>query len=49
MESLEEPEKIDVIAAVDLGSLYHGILKDFYGCLIEKRYFLQKGKRDKAH
>jgi len=42
LESLEEPEKIDVIAAVDLGSLYHGILKDFYGYLIEKGYFHKK-------
>ena len=47
LESLEEPEKIDVIAAVDLGSLYHGILKDFYGCLIEKGYFYKKAKEIK--
>ncbi|HHT9116004.1 MAG: exodeoxyribonuclease V subunit gamma [Planctomycetes bacterium] len=44
LESLEEPEKIDVIAAVDLGSLYHRILKDFYGHLIEKGYFYKKAK-----
>jgi len=44
LESLEEPEKIDIIAAVDLGSLYHGILKDFYGYLIEKGYFYKKAK-----
>jgi len=42
LESLEEPEKIDVIAAVDLGSLYHGILKDFYGHLLQKGYFHKK-------
>ncbi|HHT9144110.1 MAG TPA: PD-(D/E)XK nuclease family protein [Candidatus Wunengus sp. YC61] len=47
LESLEEPEKIDVIAAVDLGSLYHGILKDFYGYLIEKGYFYKKAKEIK--
>ncbi|MBI2556843.1 MAG: exodeoxyribonuclease V subunit gamma, partial [Planctomycetes bacterium] len=47
LESLEEPEKIDVIAAVDLGSLYHGILKDFYGYLIEKGYFYKKTKEIK--
>src|SRR3972149_2767105 len=47
LESLEEPEKIDIIAAVDLGSLYHGILKDFYGCLIEKGYFYKKKKETK--
>ncbi len=47
LESLEEPEKIDVIAAVDLGSLYHGILKDFYGDLIEKGYFYKKAKEIK--
>jgi ATP-dependent helicase/DNAse subunit B len=44
LESLEEPEKIDVIAAVDLGSLYHGILKDFYGHLIESGYFHKKAE-----
>src|SRR3989339_43977 len=44
LESLEEPEKIDVIAAVDLGSLYHRILKDFYGHLIETGYFYKKAK-----
>lgn len=44
LESLEEPEKIDVIAAVDLGSLYHGILKDFYGHLLQKGYFYKKAK-----
>ena len=44
LESLEEPEKIDVIAAVDLGSLYHSILKDFYGYLIAKGYFYKKVK-----
>ncbi len=44
LESLEEPEKVDVIAAVDLGSLYHSILKDFYGYLIEKGYFYKKAK-----
>ncbi|MBI2469666.1 MAG: exodeoxyribonuclease V subunit gamma [Planctomycetes bacterium] len=47
LESLEEPEKIDVIAAVDLGSLYHAILKDFYGHLIEKGYFHKKTKEIK--
>ena len=47
LESLQEPEKIDVIAAVDLGSLYHGILKDFYGYLIEKGYFYKKAKEIK--
>src|SRR3989338_709272 len=47
LESLEEPEKIDIIAAVDLGSLYHGILKDFYGYLIEKGYFYKKAKEIK--
>ncbi|HHT9138612.1 MAG TPA: PD-(D/E)XK nuclease family protein [Candidatus Wunengus sp. YC60] len=44
LESLEEPEKIDVIAAVDLGSLYHSILRDFYSHLIEKGYFYKKAK-----
>jgi len=44
LESLEEPEKIDVIAAVDLGSLYHGILKDFYGHLLRQGYFYKKVK-----
>jgi len=57
LEPLEEPEKVDVIAAVDLGSLYHSILKDFYGVLIEKGYFYKKAEeirpvdllRDIAH
>ena len=44
LESLEEPEKVDVIAAVDLGSLYHNILRDFYKTLIGKRYFDTKTK-----
>ncbi|HHT9122012.1 MAG TPA: PD-(D/E)XK nuclease family protein [Candidatus Wunengus sp. YC63] len=47
LESLEEPEKIDVIAAVDLGSLYHGILKDFYGHLLRQGYFYKKAKEIK--
>src|SRR3990167_8382559 len=47
LELLEDPEKIDVIAAVDLGSLYHGILKDFYGYLLQKGYFYKKAKEIK--
>ncbi len=47
LESLEEPEKIDVIASVDLGSLYHGILKDFYGHLLRQGYFYKKAKEIK--
>ena len=45
LESLEEPEKIDVIAAVDLGSLYHNILRDFYSALIKNNYFNTKGHK----
>ena len=39
LESLEEPETAEMIAAVDLGTLYHSILRDFYNTLIEKNYF----------
>lgn len=44
LESLEEPETAEMIAAVDLGTLYHDILRDFYHALIEKRYFETKAK-----
>ena len=47
MESLEEPEKIDVIAAVDVGSLYHGILKDFLWLFDRERHFYKKAKEIK--
>lgn len=39
LEPLDEPEKVDEIPSVDLGSLYHNILRDFYSRLIKKRYF----------
>lgn len=42
LESLEEPETAEMIAAVDLGTLYHGILRDFYYTLLEKGYFITK-------
>lgn len=42
LESLEEPEMAEMIAAVDLGTLYHNILRDFYHALIEKGYFATK-------
>ncbi len=45
LESLEEPEKIDTIEPVDLGALYHNILRDFYNTLIEQRYFATKTKK----
>ncbi|TVM03803.1 MAG: hypothetical protein CV087_03610 [Candidatus Brocadia sp. WS118] len=44
LESLEEPETAEMIAAVDLGALYHNILRDFYHTLMEKRYFTAKTK-----
>lgn len=44
LESLEEPETAEMIAAVDLGSLYHNILRDFYHALMEKGYFTAKTK-----
>lgn len=43
LESLEEPETAEMIAAVDLGTLYHNILRDFYHTLIQKGYFETKG------
>jgi RecB family exonuclease len=43
LESLEEPETAEMIAAVDLGTLYHNILRDFYHTLIENNYFNVKG------
>lgn len=45
LESLEEPEKAETIAAVDIGNLYHIILRDFYRHLIEKKYFDTQGKK----
>lgn len=44
LESLEEPETAEMIAAVDLGTLYHNILRDFYNTLIDKGYFTVKTK-----
>ncbi|KAB2835774.1 MAG: hypothetical protein F9K48_03545 [Candidatus Brocadia sp.] len=44
LESLEEPEKAEMIAAVDIGTLYHNILRDFYHILMEKGYFTAKTK-----
>ncbi|MEP9412431.1 MAG: exodeoxyribonuclease V subunit gamma [Candidatus Brocadia sp.] len=44
LESLEEPEIAEMIAAVDIGILYHGILRNFYSTLIEKGYFATKTK-----
>ncbi len=44
LKPLDEPEKVDVIPSVDLGSLYHNILRDFYSLLIKKRYFDAKAK-----
>ncbi len=44
LESLEEPETVEMIAAVDLGTLYHSILRDFYHTLIGKGYFKTKAK-----
>ncbi len=44
LESLAEPETAETITGVDLGALYHGILKDFYNTLIDKRYFAAKTK-----
>lgn len=45
LESLEEPETAEMIAAVELGILYHNILRDVYSILIEKRYFDTKGHK----
>ncbi|HHT9130683.1 MAG TPA: PD-(D/E)XK nuclease family protein, partial [Candidatus Brocadiaceae bacterium] len=45
LESLEEPEKVDTIAPVALGTLYHSILGDFYNTLIEQGYFGTKAKK----
>lgn len=45
LESLEEPETAEMIAAVELGILYHNILRDVYNILIEKRYFDTKGHK----
>ena len=39
LEIFEEPETIELIPAIDLGTLYHNILSDLYNSLIEKRYF----------
>ncbi|MFN3531640.1 MAG: PD-(D/E)XK nuclease family protein [Candidatus Brocadia sp.] len=44
LEPLEEPETAKTIATVDLGTLYHNILRDFYHALIEKGYFATKTK-----
>lgn len=43
LKSQEEPETAEMIAAVELGILYHNILRDVYTILIEKRYFDTKG------
>lgn len=45
IEPLEEPEMSEVIAAMDLGALYHNILRDFYNTLIEERYFTTSTKK----
>ncbi|NUO09178.1 MAG: exodeoxyribonuclease V subunit gamma [Candidatus Brocadia sp.] len=45
LEPLEEPETAEMISAVDLGTLYHNLLRDFYLTLIEKEYFLTKTKK----
>lgn len=42
LESLAEPEVAEMVTAVDLGILYHNILRDFYHALIEKGYFTAK-------
>lgn len=42
LESLEEPEMVDEIPSVDIGNLYHNILREFYCTLIEKKYFSTK-------
>jgi len=47
IEPLEEPEMSEMIAAVDLGTLYHNILRDFYNTLIEERYFTTSTKKNK--
>ncbi|MBV6519729.1 MAG: hypothetical protein DCC43_09850 [Candidatus Brocadia sp.] len=44
LEFLEEPETAEMIASVDLGTLYHSILRDFYHILMEKGYFTTKTK-----
>lgn len=45
LESLEEPETAETTAAVDIGTLYHSILRDFYHTLIENNYFNVKGHK----
>ncbi|MCF6158072.1 MAG: hypothetical protein E3K32_05765 [wastewater metagenome] len=39
LESLYEPEKGTVTTAVDLGNLYHSIVRLFYTTLLKKKYF----------
>ncbi|MEK7289242.1 MAG: PD-(D/E)XK nuclease family protein, partial [Planctomycetota bacterium] len=39
LEPLEEPEHDEMIAAVDVGNLCHGILRDFHHYLMREKYF----------
>ncbi len=39
LKSLEGQETIEMLASVDLGNLYHGILMSFYSTLIQENYF----------
>ena len=39
LEPLEEPERDEMIASVDVGNLCHGILRDFHHYLMKEKYF----------
>lgn len=39
LEPLEEPEHDEMIAAVDVGNLCHGIMRDFHHYLMREKYF----------
>ncbi|HJW86941.1 MAG TPA: PD-(D/E)XK nuclease family protein [Candidatus Brocadiaceae bacterium] len=39
LEPLEEPERDEMIASVDVGNLCHGILRDFHHYLMREKYF----------
>ena len=42
LESLEEPEYGEMIAAMDVGNLCHNILRDFHQYLIRGKYFITR-------